>query len=56
MDFLVCKKACGAIRPTSQKDIVLIDLKDTTEAIAMARCIASETRKGFMVALFSQDQ
>jgi hypothetical protein len=55
MDFLVCKKACSGTRKIPQKDILLTDIKDIKKAISMARFIASESRKGLMVALFTQD-
>jgi len=55
MDFLVCKKACSGTRQIPQEDILLTDIKDMTKAISMARFIASESRRGLMVALFTQD-
>lgn len=55
MDFLVCKKACGAIRLISQIDSVLTGVKDIREAISLVRDIASETKVGFIVALFTRD-
>ncbi len=61
MDFLICKKACCEIRPISRIDLdidvdsVFTGIKDIRQALSLVRDIASETRVGIMVALFTRD-
>lgn len=55
MDFLVCKKACSGIRQMLRIDRALTNVEDRTEAISKAREIATETKEGVMVALFTRD-
>ena len=54
MDFLVCKKGSG-IQRMLQIDKALTNIEDTEEAISKAREIATETKEGVRVALFTRD-
>jgi hypothetical protein len=54
MDFLICEKGSG-IERMLQIDKALTNIEDTEEAISKAREIATETKEGVRVALFTRD-